>query len=137
MKKIIVKIAKHIIRGGYSYSKYKGYNVVRSAEGMRPFADWIIHWSKLKVRNIFEIGANFAQDADFLRQVFKVPPEQVYVFEAHPEIYQAVTKIHRFNAYNYAVFNEEKEMTFNIVPLNSKNTGNHLYMNQFIQPENG
>jgi FkbM family methyltransferase len=47
----------------------------------------------------------------------------VYVFEAHPDIYAAIKKIHNFNAYNYAVFDEEGEMKFHVVPLDFKNTG--------------
>ena len=86
--------------------------------------NWIKKYSNsLTVKNIFEIGANFAQDADFLSQEFNISPKNVYVFEAHPDLYKAITKLHQFNAYNYAVYNENKEINFNILPINVQNTG--------------
>ena len=103
--------------------KYKGYNPASNGCEMQQFIDWIKEWSTLEVRNIFEIGANFAQDAEYLALGFNIEPHNVYVFEAHPQIYEAITKIHKFNAYNYAVFNEEKEITFNILPITGNNTG--------------
>ena len=105
------------------YIKYRGYNPFGYGEAMHHFASWISDNTTLEVKNIFEIGANFGQDADFLMESFKLSPSQIYVFEAHPEIYQAIKKIHKFNAYNYAVFNDEKDMTFNIVPINLSNNG--------------
>jgi hypothetical protein len=73
MKKLIKKVIKFvIIGGGYSYKKYRNYPVVKSAEAMLPFVIWIKEWSKLRVNNIFEIGANFAQDADFLMKKFSL-----------------------------------------------------------------
>ena len=105
--------------------KYRGYNPPFGiyGEGMPHFANLIKKHTTLKVRNIFEIGANFGQDADSLMKAFNLTADQIYVFEAHPELYQAIKKIHKFNAYNYAVFNEEKNMTFNIVPMNFHNNG--------------
>jgi FkbM family methyltransferase len=102
---------------------YKIYNTASIGDSMSLFPDWIKTWSTLKVANIVEIGANFAQDADFLMRAFKLSPSRVYVFEPHPDIYDAIKTIHKFNAYNYAVYNDEKDMSFNIVPLHSNNTG--------------
>jgi FkbM family methyltransferase len=90
---------------------------------MEQFSNYIKTWSTLKIKNIFEIGANFGQDADFLMNAFGLRPEKIYVFEAHPEMYKIICKIHKFQAFNNAVFNENKMLTFNIVPLNSKNSG--------------
>ncbi len=104
-------------------NKYENYNPASNGASMKPFADWIKERSTLEIHNIFEIGANFAQDADYLADAFKVKPENVYVFEAHPDLYKAITKIHKFKAYNNAVFNENKIMNFNIVPASSANTG--------------
>jgi FkbM family methyltransferase len=107
------------------YVKYRGYNVIGKTFGssLQPIIDYIKEYTTIKVDNVFEIGANFGQDAEYLMEAFKILPQSVYVFEAHPEICKVVEKIHRFNVYNYAVFNEEKEMIFHVVPLNSKNTG--------------
>jgi FkbM family methyltransferase len=103
--------------------KYHGYKPIGYGEGMCQFVDWLNKYTTIEVKNIFEIGANFAQDADYLAYRFKINPQNVYVFEAHPELYKAIVKLHKFNAYNYAVFNEEKDIAFNIVPINSGNTG--------------
>ena len=101
-----------------------GYLPASSGVDMKQFVDWIKKYSNsLTVKNIFEIGANFAQDADFLSQEFNISPKNVYVFEAHPDLYKAITKLHQFNAYNYAVYNENKEINFNILPISVQNTG--------------
>ena len=103
--------------------KYQGYKPASNGCEMQQFVDWVNNFSTLVVKNIFEIGANFAQDAEYLALKFGVEPENVYVFEAHPDIYRAITKIHKFNAYNYAVFNKNTELTFNILPITESNTG--------------
>ncbi|MCQ2572197.1 MAG: FkbM family methyltransferase [Alphaproteobacteria bacterium] len=104
--------------------KYAGYNPASTGREMQQFVDWIKNWSRLEVHNIMEIGANFAQDSEYLAKAFNISDDNVWVFEAHPQIYDAITKIHKFNAFNYAVFNEEKQIEFNAVDINSaKNTG--------------
>lgn len=103
--------------------KYEGYNPASNGASMQQFIDWIKYYSTLEVKNVFEIGANFAQDAEYIANAFEIAPDNVYVFEAHPDLYKAITKIHNFKAYNNAVFNENKQMNFNIVPLDAKNTG--------------
>ena len=129
------KIVKAFIPYGFLWSletggggirrriKYRGYKPFGYGESMSPFVNWVNNYTTIKVKNIFEIGANFAQDADYLAYRFKIKPLDVYVFEAHPELYKAIVKLHNFNMYNNAVFNEEKEITFNVVPINSRNTG--------------
>jgi FkbM family methyltransferase len=103
--------------------RYKGYRTFGYGEAMGEFVDIVKRDTTINVKIIFEIGAQFGQDADYLRNAFKVPSEQIYVFEAHPEIYRALKELHKFNTYNCAVFNQEKDITFNIVPLDSSNTG--------------
>jgi FkbM family methyltransferase len=114
------------IRDGFGllykkFIKYRGYNSAGYGLAIKEFAEWVKSNTSIEIKNIFEIGANFGQDADALMEAFKLQPNDVYVFEAHPEIYDAITKIHKFNAYNYAVFNEEKDMSFNIAPLKTAN----------------
>jgi FkbM family methyltransferase len=87
------------------------------------YIDYIKNGTVLEIKNVFEIGANFAQDADYLMEQFELEAKDIYVFEAHPEIYKAIKKIHKFNAFNNAVFNEESEIEFNINPLDYKDTG--------------
>ena len=104
--------------------KYHKYNQVGAfGINMRMFVDLIKTNTKLEVKNLFEIGANFAQDAQYLAYKFRIKPQDVYVFEAHPELYKAITKLHKFNAYNNAVYNTEEIIDFNLVPSNSKNPG--------------
>jgi len=103
--------------------RYLGYKPYGYGESLGEFVNWIKANAKIEVKNIFEIGANFAQDADYLAGRFNIKPENVYVFEAHPELYKAIIKLHRFNAYHCAVFNEEKDINFNIVPMDSSNSG--------------
>jgi FkbM family methyltransferase len=106
--------------------KYCGYNPPGNlAEGveLQAYVDYVKKGTNIEVKNVFEIGANFAQDADYLMEQFNLTPKDIYVFEAHPELFEAIRKIHAFNAFNNAVFNEEKEVAFYTVPLDSENTG--------------
>lgn len=70
-----------------------------------------------------EIGANYAQDAEVLKEEFFVNDNAIWVFEAHPEICQAIEKIHRFNAYNCAVTNYNGMAKFHVCDIESVNTG--------------
>lgn len=121
-KALITCLKKYIFYFYRKYIKYRGYNPVGFGDSME-LVSAVIKRYPISMDVIFEIGANFAQDADFLRKSFKIPSENVYVFEAHPEIYVAVKRIHKFNAYNYAVFNSEGSVTFNVTPLIVGNTG--------------
>jgi FkbM family methyltransferase len=104
--------------------RYDGYKPAGGmGDKMQPYIDYVKNDTNIKVKNIFEIGANFAQDADYLMEQFDLAPNDIYVFEAHPEIYEAIKKIHNFNAFNKAVYNEEGEIEFTIFPLNHINTG--------------
>ncbi|MDR1203493.1 MAG: FkbM family methyltransferase [Tannerellaceae bacterium] len=136
MKDFIRKIIKGIKPYGFDYlvrrikypslrlSKYRGYKPAGGmGDKLQIYIDYVKNGTNIDVKNIFEIGANFAQDADYLMEQFKLSPNSVYVFEAHPEIYEAIKKLHKFNAYNNAVYNEEKELEFNIYPLSHINTG--------------
>jgi len=106
------------------WDKYKGYNPVHSCNDLLPFVDWIKTYTNIDVQTIMEIGANFCQDSDFLSIQFGVKPENVWCFEAHPEIFAATKKIHpKFNIFNNAVFNEEKDMVFNMYPIECTNSG--------------
>jgi FkbM family methyltransferase len=87
------------------------------------YIDYVKNGMNIKVENVFEIGANFAQDADYLMEQFDLTPNDIYVFEAHPEIFDAIKKIHKFNAFNVAVFNSDQELEFNIFPLTHIDTG--------------
>ncbi len=103
--------------------KYKGYTPASNGISMYPFAEWIKNNSTIDVEIIFEIGANFGQDAEYLAQYFGVKDEKVFLFEAHPELCEVMRKLHNYNVFHNAVYNENKEMTFYITPLDIPNTG--------------
>ena len=120
------KLLKKVKHGSAALKmkKYKGYKPAGwMGDKMQIYIDYVKHGTNINVKNIFEIGANFAQDADYLMELFNLDPKDVYVFEAHPEIYNAIKKIHKFNTFNNAVFNERKKIKFNIFPLNHVDTG--------------
>ena len=116
--KFITKLKKKIRE-----NKYRNLNPASNGSSMNEFADWVKNWSKLKVQNIFEIGANYAQDAEGLMLRFGLKHKDVWVFEAHPDLYKKITEIHKFNAFNYAAYNEKKELEFNICAESDSNTG--------------
>lgn len=97
---------------------------VTSPESMRIFAKIIKKFTYIKPQNVFEIGANFAQDSEGLRHYFDLEDKDVWVFEAHPEMCSEIKKLYGFNCINGAVYNQESEMTFNAVDLSqAKNNG--------------
>ncbi len=103
------------------------------ARSMKPLARWVQQYTDIKPKTVAEIGANYAQDAEGLRHYFNLDPKDIWVFEAHPDIYREITKTYDFNAFQVAVFNTRKERVFHIVDIGAtKNTGtsslyNHSY----------
>lgn len=67
------------------------------------YAKEVLERTNIEVKNIFEIGANYGQDSEFLRLMFGLSPSCVYTFEAHPDISKEIQKWYRFNNYNCAV----------------------------------
>lgn len=108
---------------GFWKWKYRKYPLASGFREMIPFADWIKTYSDLKINNIFEIGANYGQDAETLRHCFRLQDKDVYVFEAHPDIYRDLRKLHKFNAYHFAVCNKTGTLNFNICDVYSGNSG--------------
>lgn len=91
---------------------------------MKPFAKWVLECSSLIPKNIFEIGANYAQDAEALRAYFNLQPRDVWVFEAHTDIFREIAKRYDFHAFNAAVYNKNGKLSFQAVDLElAKNTG--------------
>lgn len=91
---------------------------------MKPFAKWVLECSSLVPKNVFEIGANYAQDAEALRGYFNLKPQDIWVFEAHGDLFKEITKKYDFHAFNLAVYNRSGKLSFQAVDLEqSKNTG--------------
>jgi len=107
--------------GVYLLPKHK--YAVGSPIDLRPFVKWIRKWTDISVNNIFEIGANYCQDAACLQWMFKLPDNAVWAFEAHPDIVTEAKKLYRFNIIHTAVSNIVGMLEFNCVPLNKGNSG--------------
>jgi len=85
---------------------------------MKKFVDIVNRSTNINVKNIFEIGANYGQDAKGLQHYFNLKEKDVWVFEAHPEICKEIKILYpEFNIFDNAVFNKNQNMTFNIVDL--------------------
>lgn len=92
-------------------------DAVSDGTSMALYVDLMERFCTYKPKNIFEIGANYAQDAEFLRQSFELPSQNVYVFEPHPQIFAQIKKMYQFNAYELAVSNENGRAKFNAIDI--------------------
>jgi FkbM family methyltransferase len=101
-------------------------NLVPASNGdsMNPFIEWIKNKSSLRPKNIFEIGANMAQDAEALKIGFGLKDKDVWVFEPHPQLFEYILKSFRFNAYDSAVLDKDGSIYINIIDIaKNSNTG--------------
>jgi len=101
-------------------------SAVSDGTSMQLYVDLVESFSTYTPQNIFEIGANYAQDAEFLRQSFNIKAKNVYVFEPHPQIFTEIKKMYLFNAYELAVSNENGRAKFNAIDIENneyKNSG--------------
>ena len=84
--------------------------------------------SSIQIKNVFEVGSNFADGSELLRKMFNLRRSDVHVFEAHPLIFSEIDKLYPgFNTNNLAVFNIEKELEFN---LSSEDAGYSSILNK-------
>ncbi len=101
-------------------------NAVSDGTSMQTYVDLVGKFCTYTPENIFEIGANYAQDAEFLRQRFNINEKNVYVFEPHPQIFAEMKNMYQFNAYDLAVSNENGRAKFNAIDVTHneyKNSG--------------
>ncbi len=126
MRKIVKRISINI-KDTKRMAKYKKLKPASTGEDMRMAADMIKKLTTLRPQNVFEIGANLAQDAEVLMQEFAerggVRPDSVYVFEAHPQLFRYIKRLHRFNAYHCAVSNEDGNHMFHMPDALASNSG--------------
>lgn len=92
-------------------------NAVSNPRSMHYFANFIYTRTTIVPKNVFEIGANYAQDAEGARYYFGLSDEDVWVFEAHPQFCYEIRKMYNFRCFNYAVFNKNQKMSFNAVDI--------------------
>lgn len=101
-------------------------DAVSDGRAMAIYADLVEKFCTFRPSNIFEIGANYAQDAEYLRKRFGLKESEVYIFEPHPEIIKAVRCLYGFNAYDLAVSNYNGEAVFHAIDIKNneyKNSG--------------
>ena len=101
-------------------------DAVSDGTSMQIYVDLVERFCNYKPKNIFEIGANYAQDAEFLRKIFGINENNVYVFEPHPQIFAEIKKMYNFNAYQLAVSNQNGRARFNAIDIKNneyKNSG--------------
>lgn len=86
--------------------------------------DLISRLTTISPRIIFEVGANYAQDAAYLADSWKITHGDVYVFEPHPVIASALTNHYKFEVNQKAVSNTSGFLTFNAVNIDkTSNSG--------------
>lgn len=67
-------------------------------------------------KTILEIGSRDGDDANILREGFQIDEEKVWVVEPNPKQQIKIKdKYPKFNLIKSAIFNEEKQLTFNAV----------------------
>lgn len=114
---IIVKRQPRVIIDKHPYA-------VNDGSSMQVYAELVEEFCLHKPLNIFEIGANYAQDSEFLRKSFEIDVKNVYVFEPHPQIYIELKKLYSFNAYQLAVSNENGLANFNAIDIENNEYAN-------------
>lgn len=113
---------KNIIRTVLGKDKiYIHPNAASNGSGMIKWALMIQRLSKVKIMNIFEIGANYGQDAEYMRYYLKLDPNNIYVFEPHPQLIQEVRKHYKFNSFDYAISNTNGSTIFHAIDLTKYN----------------
>lgn len=101
-------------------------NAVSDGTSMQFYVDLVNKFCNFKPKNIFEIGANYAQDAEYLRKSFEISEKDVYVFEPHPQIFSEIKKQYDFNIYDLAVSNVRGKTVFHAIDITNneyKNSG--------------
>jgi FkbM family methyltransferase len=78
------------------------------------YPNFITQRTKIQPKNVFEIGANNGNDAEYLRECFDIDPANVFCFEPNPYIFPILEKNHSgFNNFNIAISDKTGKQTFN------------------------
>ena len=99
-------------------------DAVSDGTSMQVYVEMVEKFCKYVPKNIFEIGANYAQDAEYLRKSFNINENNVFVFEPHPQIFKEIKKLYNFNCYEQAVSNEEGRVNFNAIDIENNEYNN-------------
>jgi FkbM family methyltransferase len=95
-----------------------------SGEAMKDFINWVKNYSALVPSNVFEVGANMAQDAKVLQDGFDLAENKIWTFEPHPVLDKYIKKHYKFNQFPYAVSDTDSNVEINFInPQKNSNTG--------------
>lgn len=86
-------------------------------ESMATFCDIINSLANYTPKNVFEIGANFGQDSEYLRKRFGLESSDIYIFEPHPQIIREAKKLYNFNSYPLAISDKNDKIKFFAIDL--------------------
>jgi len=100
----------------------------------------IMERTELKVSSVMEIGANYGQDAEFLRLFWGVDNDHVYTFEANERISKEIDQRYKYHNYNLAVSDYTGKIVLNLVDNESENSGlssvkNYSYTGDWTRAE--
>lgn len=99
-------------------------NAVSDGTSMALYANLVEKFCTFKPSNIFEIGANYAQDAAYLKERFRLEENCIYVFEPHTEIIKEIRSLYAFNSHEYAVSNYNGKATFHAIDVKNNEYNN-------------
>lgn len=99
-------------------------NAVSDGRAMALYSDLVERFCNFRPSNIFEIGANYSQDAEYLRKRFGLKESDVYVFEPHSAIIEAVRGLYNFNSFDFAISNYNGKSVFHAIDIESNEYNN-------------
>ena len=99
-------------------------NAVSDGRAMALYADLVERFCIFKPSNIFEIGANYSQDAEYLRKRFGLKESDVYVFEPHSAIINVVRGLYNFNSFDLAISNYNGKSVFHAIDIENNEYNN-------------
>lgn len=78
------------------------------------YPNFIEQRTRIRPQNVFEIGANNGDDAEYLRKCFDIDPSNVFCFEPNPTTFASLEERHNgFNNFNIAISDKNGKQTFN------------------------
>lgn len=96
-----------------------------NGDSMSLYCSILVNLANFSPKNVFEIGANYGQDAEYFRARFNLDKSMVYIFEPHPQIVNEANKMYGFNSYELAISDKNGKMKFHAVNL-EKNTNSGI-----------
>lgn len=79
------------------------------------------HILKFIPKNFIEIGSRDGHDTKDVQQLFNIPANNCYIFEAHPELFKTIeTQYPQYNVYNCAISNKTEPIIFNAADLKNE-----------------